>query len=421
MYLLYDNWGFTGIYVFVLIMSGLIAVIFFRNLLKQRNPLLLSFAIALLTMILSKNMFTARNQIFSFLIFELEISCLIELLEHGKKKYFWLLICLAFLLVLFHDTIYILFLVMLLPYLADMIISKIWDLENSFRWKPSHLQNGKYLIILIILMVPIGFCTPIFATTYTNLINCMNGISTSFINELQPINILNETSFLVIVFLTIGLIGFTKTKFKVKDVLFVLGLLLFSMMAKRNLFFLFLIGMIYLTNMITDCCNTYIGEEKIISFENRLESSKFLMTVMSCFILIIAIKNFIYQFAKEYVSDIHYPKEATQWILKNVDQDNMRLWNHFNFGSYLELNGIKVFLDSRSGMYTEQENKGCTVLQDWYYVEEDQIDYQEVFEKYKITHVLVDTSEKLNNHLQKDENYQVIYQDSLYRLYEKIK
>ena len=43
----------------------------------------------------------------------------------------------------------------------------------------------------------------------------------------------------------------------------------------------------------------------------------------------------------------------------------MKIFNHFNFGSYLEYKNIPVFIDSRSGMYTEEFNEGCTILKDW--------------------------------------------------------
>ena len=412
MYLLYHAWGFGGIYVFVLIMSGAIAAVFFHNLLKEKNNLIL-------VMHLSASVFAARNQIFSFLIFELEIYGLIGLLEQGKKRYFWFLILVAFLLVLFHDTLYLLYFLLAMPYLGDFILSKLFHIEKLHKFENSNLKNIKYLIILLVLAVPIGFCTPIFASTYTNLINCMNGVSATFISELKPVNIIQDMNLLTITFLVIGMIGFTKTKFKIKDILFVLGLLLFAMMAGRNVYFLYLIGLIYFTNMLTACMDTYIGKEKVDAFWEMIGSSKFVIVITVCFISIISVKNLIYQLVKEYVNDIHYPKQATEWILKNVDCENMRIWTHFNWGSYLELNGIKVFLDSRSGMYTEQENKGCSVLSDWLLVEDGSSDYQEIFEKYQISHILVENSSKLNRSLSEDNQYQVIYQDNLYVLYEK--
>ena len=421
MYWLYSSLGFDGIYGFVLILSGIIMAVFFSNLVKEKNGMILSFLVVILAMYFGHDMFTARNQLFSFLVFELEIYCLIGLLEQGKKRYFWYLLALAFALVLVHDTLYVLYFVWMMPYLADWLICKIFKInEDTYKFQNSNLKNIKYLIILLILAVPIGLLTPVFGTSYTNLVNCMGGVSTSFINELQPVNLIENVSLLTMAFVAIGLIGFTKTKFKIKDVLFVFGLLLFAMMANRNMFFLYYIGSIYLMNMITECINTYVGEEKKDWFFGLFENSKYVITVIFCFTTIIAIKNISYQLVKEYVNEMYYPIQATDWILENVDYENARIWTHFNWGSYLELKGIKVYLDSRSGMYTEEENEGCTVLKDWLSVQETESNYKEIFEKYGITHVVVSGNETFYHNLAEDENYKMIYEDNSFKIYQKI-
>lgn len=399
-------------------MSVLIGVTLFNNLLKSKNNLVLSFFATLIFMYLSKSVFAARNQIFSFLIFELEINCLIGLLEEGKKRNFWFLLLLAIALVLVHDTLYILYFVLILPYLADFIINKIFNLDDSFRFRKSNLKNIKYLIILIILAIPIGFLTPVFASTYTNLINCMNGASTEIINELKPVELMKDYRILTVIFLAVGLL-FTKTKFKIKDVLFVFGFIAFALMANRNVFFLYLIGSIFLTNMVTDTMNTYIGEEKVINGAKFLENSKILMISIFCFTSIVSIKNFTLASFQNYVNEFHYPVEATDYILKNEDYKNMRIWTSFNWGSYLEMKGIKVYIDSRSGMYTEQENKGCSVLVDWYNVSQDRANYEEIFEKYKISDVLVETSDELYNKLEDDNNYEKTYSDTSFALFKR--
>ena len=240
MYLLYSSFGFKGIYILTLIISSLISIVVFSTLLKEKNELILSFIMSLISIYLSSVVFAARNQIFSFLIFVLEIYSLNGLLERGKKKYFYILLILAFLLVNFHDTVYPLFFVMMMPYLGEVILNKIFKLENSDKFEDSNLSNIKYLIILILLAIIIGFFTPIFGTAYTNLVNCMNGVSIDFISELQPVNLIQRLPLTIMTFLIISILIFTKTKVKIKDLLFVIGFIIFSLMASRNLFFLYL-------------------------------------------------------------------------------------------------------------------------------------------------------------------------------------
>ena len=417
MYLLYNFFGFKGIYILTLLISGAISFVLFNNILRQKIVLILSFLVAIVSAYLSRALFAARNQIFSFLIFELEIYSLNGLVERGKKKYFYILLFLAFLLVNFHDTVYPLFFLMIMPYLGEIVLEKFLKLKNSSKFEYSNLSNITYLIILTLLAIVIGFLTPIFGTSYTNLINCMDGLSSTFIGELQSVNLLGYFSLTFMAFLTIGIVSFTKTKIKIKDLLFTFGFLIFSLIANRNIFFMYLIGIIYFTNIVKSFLDCYIKEENQIFV--KLESSKTFLTILTCFILIYSIYNISNEMRKEYVDDLEYPKLATNWILKNVDYKDMRIWNSFDWGSYLELNGIKVFLDSRSGMYTEQENKNCKVLNDWLAVASGDENYQKAFDKYNITHVLVKNDEIINKYINKDENYKLIYKDNQFSLYEK--
>ena len=191
-------------------------------------------------------------------------------------------------------------------------------------------------------------------------------------------------------------------------------------MAYRNLFFFLFIGLIYFTNIFTCFLNTYIKEENLIF--TKFQNSKLFLVVICSFVFIMSICQIPELLSQEYVDDISYPKEATAWIKQyfaKTDDKDIRLWTNFNWGSYLELNGIKVFLDSRSGMYTEQENKGVTVLEDWLDATSGKVDYEKIFEKYNINYALVNNSELINIYISKDENYKLIYQDNFFSLYKK--
>ena len=39
---------------------------------------------------------------------------------------------------------------------------------------------------------------------------------------------------------------------------------------------------------------------------------------------------------------------------ENINVDEMRIFNEYNFGSYLLLNDIPVFIDSRADLYTKE-------------------------------------------------------------------
>ena len=97
----------------------------------------------------------------------------------------------------------------------------------------------------------------------------------------------------------------------------------------------------------------------------------------------------------------------------------MRIFNEYNFGSYLILNDIPVFIDSRADLYTKQfSGFDYDIMDDFHYMPNN---YQEKFEFYKITHVLIYKEEKkFYDMLKKDNNYEILYEDDNFCLLKKI-
>ena len=96
----------------------------------------------------------------------------------------------------------------------------------------------------------------------------------------------------------------------------------------------------------------------------------------------------------------------------------MRLFNDYDFGSYLILNNIPVFIDSRADLYTKEFNGlDYDIFDDYQRIVSN---YQQKFEFYNITHVLMYKKYKLFNDMFKhDKNYTILYEDDIFILYEK--
>lgn len=174
--MVYNSFGFTGIYILVIIFTAFISIILFNCLLKTNKNILISFIWTVVIIYASRDIFADRNQIYSFLVFLLEVFSLEKLLEEGKKKYFFVLVGLSIVLINVHDTLYPIFFIICMPYLAEIILSriKILHLKEPYKIEFSNFKNEKYLIILMILCVFIGFFTPLFGTAYTNMIECLS-------------------------------------------------------------------------------------------------------------------------------------------------------------------------------------------------------------------------------------------------------
>ena len=120
----------------------------------------------------------------------------------------------------------------------------------------------------------------------------------------------------------------------------------------------------------------------------------------------------------DYIPEDKYPVKATDYILENLDINNMRIYNDFDYGSYLEFRGLKVFLDSRSEIYCEEYND-VTIFKDFIDAKKGFASYKEVFSKYDFTHILLRNNDIVNQYIKDDNNYTKLYNDDTFILYEK--
>ena len=58
----------------------------------------------------------------------------------------------------------------------------------------------------------------------------------------------------------------------------------------------------------------------------------------------------------EFVNSSSYPVKAADYILEELDINNMRLFNEYYYRSYLLYRGIPVFLASRADLYAPEFN-----------------------------------------------------------------
>ena len=129
---------------------------------------------------------------------------------------------------------------------------------------------------------------------------------------------------------------------------------------------------------------------------------------------------FIYNGNRPYIDEILYPKKATKWLKQNLDVENIKLYNEYDFGSYLLYEGVPVFIDSRADLYTPEFNEGQDVFSDFFATSGLTTYYEDTFEKYNITHIMIYNNSMLSVFLSKDENYKTIYVDECVVIYERL-
>ena len=231
--------------------------------------------------------------------------------------------------------------------------------QNDRRKKPYKLilernDNVVKLIIIMIICLFTGLLTPIKDMPYMYTYKIMQGNTTQSISEHLPLTLIENTPILITLTLTIALAIFTKVKLRLRDIFFFAGLTLLALMSRRQVSMLVLFGGLVVTRILSDLIEKYDSK-------GTTDLMKYMTSVIGeilTILLIFAISYSLYRgnINKNYVSTSTYPVEATKWIKENLDYKEIKIFNDYNYGSYLLLNDIPVFIDSRCDFYTPEFN-----------------------------------------------------------------
>jgi len=411
---IYNFFDWQGVYVFVMVCTVIQGLLLYTIINKITKKKFLAFISTLIIMQLSANQFAARSQIISFIIFIIEFYLVEKLVETNKNRYIIALAVLAFLLVNIHASVFPMYFVVYLPYVVSFIMQKL-KIKTGEKLI-LEINYGIKLIISMVISFLLGFCVPEGMSPYTDMFKAMGGVSTTFISELQPLNITSGWIIFATIGIVIAIIAFTKTNVRVTDCLFILGFALMALYTYRCCFFYYLIAGICITRILSDFIEEYNINFNFINSKLKL----LIFVIIAIVVFIKGLNNLYVQGRNDFIDSSKYPIGATEYILNNINLEEMRIYNHFNFGSYLEVNGIKAFLDSRSGVFTEEFNPGVTILDEWLDVINGGVHYNELFEKYDITHALLYNTELVQIYIYDDIEWNLIYQDDNFSLYEKV-
>lgn len=406
---IYKIGGFFGLYItniIVLLLTSL-CVYYFLN--KHTNNKIMSLVFAsILSYLIAANV-TSRAQSISYLIFILEIINIEAFLKKGKVKN---LVFLYFLLVLLfnvHMAVYPVYFVIFIPYIAEYLISnivrtchlnnKIFNIDN-FVFEEN--KNIKKLSLFLPILLTAGLLTPVGLNAYTYIFKNLNGYSVNFIVEHKPAVIMDLPEFYVVLLIFIISALVLKIKFKLRDIFMLGGFIIMSLEACRNItLFYIMFSLFFGRNFIN-----YINKNKI--------KIPILPIIIIGIILCINRYNTVSKY--DYTGN-DYPKEAISYIKKNLNNDDVRIYNEYDIGAYLLFHDIKVFVDSRSDLYEVNFNKQeRAILQDTYL---DYSDYEEILDYYDITHLLLYKTKPILNYLKLDKNYKEVYSDDFYVIIER--
>ena len=469
MSIIYNMGSWQGIYISVCIMSIILGLSIYIVNKKLNKNQVISFALTIGAMYLLKDYIAARAQLVTFIIFIWVIYFIEKFIENPKKVGYAIGIILASIIIAnIHVAVWPFLFVIFLPYIAEYIICLVADTviyqKITILWKKILLKkykndetkkqkinqelneiylqnekvknvrekeepykirmklnkNVKWLILVMAICGLTGFLTPLGTTPYTYLVKTMEGNTVNNINEHLPLTLINNIPIMCTIIIVLSLLIFTKVKIRLSD-LFMIGGLTFLMFSSRRQSTMFvLIGSIILNRMFTEAIKIYSKENMEWMFKN-------IVCILGIAVSVVA----IFQGAKfidkkkdnSYVNEASYPVDAANWILENLDVNNIKLFNEYNYGSYLLYRGIPVFIDSRADLYAPEFNGKKDIFMDFINTSNLGKFYGKTFEEYGITHVILYKNAKIRMIIDETEpeKYNKIYSDKYFVIYEVVK
>ena len=475
-YLIYSIGGMQGIYISTVVLSCLLGVLIYITSIKVNKKPLFSFVITIGVMFLIQDYIAARAQLVTFNLFVLEIYLVESFLETKKKRYAIGLMLDACLIANMHAAVFYFFFILLMPYIGEYLIvvlrevyfvhrlsifelrSRIKRLakKNGKEEKIEKLQNRlaqeeekfekfkanmqrrkdnpyrvklikrdavKWLIIVAILCFAMGLLTPLGDEPYTHIFKLMHGNTTQNISEHQPLVLKNHEGAITTIALLTILLVFTDTKISLKDLFMIGGLLVLTFITRRQFSMLVIIGGISFTKLLCDFAEKY-DKNGIEDFTKLVVTWKGYIITLLLIVLCSAV-SYSKKIDDQYINSSSYPVEAVNYIMSeaekgNIDLSKMKLFNDYNYGSYLLFRGIPVFIDSRADLYSPEFNEGVKIFSDYLDISGISTWYETKFEEYEITHVMTYKNSKLKMLLEKDNKYKELYKDDHFVLYERI-
>ena len=473
-YYVYAAFDMTGIYVMTCILSAILGISLYIVNTKIAKNQLISFILTAVVIYIIRGYIAARAQLVTFILFVWIIYFIEMFLKNRKIRYAVGLAVISTLIANLHVAVWPFIFVLFLPYIAEYLIAIIADiaiyrkinikimniaiklltksgkyvdkkqkleeklqkilaknekikikreedLKNPYKIRLQKNPNVKWLIIVMIICAFTGLLTPLGDTPYTYLYKTMQGNTTENINEHLPMTIVDETEALSAIVLILAILTFTKTKIKLSDLFMIAGLCYLMLGSRRQVTMFCIIGVLVVNKMICGLLELYT--------KNGLEKAfKIVTTKVGYVLMILIMLGLSYHFYEpkeddEYIDESDYPVQACDFILENIDLENARFYNEYNYGSYLIFRGIPVFIDSRADLYApEFSGKDEDIFMDFINTSSIGTFYEDTFKKYDITHVITYKNSKMNMIIQKtnDPNYKQLYQDNYFTVYERL-
>ena len=471
-YKIYSQFGMMGIYLTTCLLSCILGITLFFVSSKISKNKLISFFVTIGAMYLLKGYIAARAQLVTFILFILSLYFIEKFLENRKIRYGIGIVLISTLIANLHVAVWPFLFILFLPYIGEYLIAVLADLiiykkvqerllkikikyssnnkealekfqkeldelqakvskikikrsksiQNPYKIKITKNKNVKWLIVIMIICAFTGLLTPLGDTPYTYLAKTMQGNTTKNINEHLPMTIAEQPEVLCTIIIFLAVLTFTKIKIKLSDLFMIGGLAFLMLESRRQLSMFSLIGSVILSKLIVELITCY--DKELLEKINKKILHQFIIICMIVLVGWQTYDNVKTKYNDKFIDETQYPVKACDYILENIDLSKARFYNEYNYGSYMIYRGIPVFIDSRADLYApEFSGLKDDIFTDFIDVSSIGTFYEDILEKYNITHVILYSNSKMSMIIDetKDPHYSKIYKDDYFVIYERVK
>ena len=298
--------------------------------------------------------------------------------------------------------------VIMIPYLID-----------SFRFKVLFVKGEGFprskMLITFFVAVLAGFINPYGLKAMTYLFRSYGHESISrYVSEMKSPNFQTGTGLYVFgIFLAVVLVLILAKppKLKLRYGLLLLGTGFMALSSLRNLSLFAICGIPLLAYTLRFVIPK-AGQSKGLS----IRIQKVLLVVF--LVMVLGAFGVRLNDSRSY-TDPELPVAAVAFIQQEYQGDHIRLFTDYNWGGYAEFMGLKPFIDARAEVFLKVNNGKANILDDLISLYTGEEYYADFIAKYKLNVFLILKGDLLDVYLSRDHNYQVVYHDSQFIIYEK--
>lgn len=405
----YDFAGQIGLNLLVCLFYGLFVFGTFKlSMLLSEGNFAVSFVVSFFVSCAMNIFMVERPHLFLFVIILSELYFLENHISTKRITYLIPLPVLSFLLVNLEAAMWPLLFVILIPYLID-------SFKFKYKFVVSQGFGSKWIVLIILFMVACGAVNPYGLDAMTYLFGSygINEINT-WINEMKCADI--NSIFGKLIFGSIALVSFVfclkKGDHRLRFYLLFLGTAYLALSSVRSFTLFIICGIIPMS---------YYFRNYKLNIEHK-NDKKTLFIRWSLIVILICITVFaVVLNKKETISARQQELMINVEYLEKVGNKNVTLYTGYNDGGYLEFRGFKVYIDPRAEVFLKSKNKKEDVYIEYYQLQNGEIYYADVLNKYNFDYLLFHKNDILYNYLDHDSDYKLIHSTGNYKIYEHLK